>query len=326
MFNLPIFAVPTVVVDKYLKLAGGNNLKVLLFMLRHGCGDPELSSDEIAAGTGLSAEIVSDALLFWEQVEAEDFSAPTPTSMTISSSSDKSTKSENPAGTVNDEKSIAATVRKTALERTVPQPPKAIAASLKDSPDVQYLFERVEKLQGHTLNHTMQSALVTITDEIGFPASVAVMMADYCAEIGKLTPAYMKTVAADWTEREIITLEDAGAEIARLRDSHTLLSELKRLFEYPKPFSGNDKVLIKKWSEEYGFSAEMMHLAYQEMLEYSDKVSLKYTDKILAKWHADGILTPEAAESGKKAWETMKKAKKDTEQGKESPSFDLSAW
>ena len=321
MFTLPIFAVPVVVVDKYLKLAGGNNLKVLLFMLRHG--GAELSPEEIAAGTGLSPETAADAVLFWEQVEAEDFPAAGQSGLCLKS--EKSGKPENPVAT-DSEKSIAATVRKIALQRTVPQPPKAIKAALKDSPDTQYLFERVEKLYGRALKHTEQAALITITDEIGFPASVAVMMADYCAEIGKLTPSYMKSVAADWTEREIVTLETAEAEIARLRESRTLLSELKRLFEYPKPFSPGDRALIKKWSEEFGFSAEMIHLAYQEMLEYSDKISLKYTNRILEKWHADGILTPEAAESGKKAWESLKQAKKDTEQGKEQPSFDLNAW
>ena len=44
-----VFAVPSDVVDKYIKIAGGSNIKVLLFFLRH-------------SGEQVTDEIIADAL------------------------------------------------------------------------------------------------------------------------------------------------------------------------------------------------------------------------------------------------------------------------
>ena len=61
-----IFAVPSDVVDKYIKIASGSNIKVLLYFLRH-CG--ELLNDEIiATALSMNGEDVKDALSFWAQV------------------------------------------------------------------------------------------------------------------------------------------------------------------------------------------------------------------------------------------------------------------
>lgn len=61
-----IFAVPSDVVDKYIKIASGSNIKVLLYFLRH-CG--ELLNDEIiATALSMNGEDVKDALSFWVQV------------------------------------------------------------------------------------------------------------------------------------------------------------------------------------------------------------------------------------------------------------------
>ena len=61
-----IFAVPSDVVDKYIKIASGSNIKVLLYFLRH-CG--ELLNDEIiATALSMNEEDVKDALTFWVQV------------------------------------------------------------------------------------------------------------------------------------------------------------------------------------------------------------------------------------------------------------------
>ena len=59
-----IFAVPTCVVDKHLKLASGLALKVLLLLLRTQI---PLSAEEIATRLGQSQGDVRDALAYWEQ-------------------------------------------------------------------------------------------------------------------------------------------------------------------------------------------------------------------------------------------------------------------
>ena len=60
-------AVPTDLIDKYLKLAPSASFKVLLFILRNPNG--VLDEQQISLCTGLSLEDVKDCIDFWE---AED--------------------------------------------------------------------------------------------------------------------------------------------------------------------------------------------------------------------------------------------------------------
>lgn len=58
-----MFGVPAIVADNFLKLASAEQIKVLLYVLRHSgnmCSD-----EEIAVNTGTTPAQVVDAMLFW---------------------------------------------------------------------------------------------------------------------------------------------------------------------------------------------------------------------------------------------------------------------
>ena len=57
-------AVPTDIIDKYLKLAPAASFKVLLFILRNP--DGAANAEQIAMCTGLAPVDVEDCLAFWE--------------------------------------------------------------------------------------------------------------------------------------------------------------------------------------------------------------------------------------------------------------------
>ena len=59
-----VFTVPAAVADKHLKLARGEHIKVLLYIMRNMSVNP--NNAEIAAATGLSEYDVAEALLYWE--------------------------------------------------------------------------------------------------------------------------------------------------------------------------------------------------------------------------------------------------------------------
>ena len=60
-----VFAVPTALVDRYLKLAGKEQLQVLLWMLRHG--GEAFSPEALAQELTLDQDAVLDALDYWQQ-------------------------------------------------------------------------------------------------------------------------------------------------------------------------------------------------------------------------------------------------------------------
>ena len=60
-----VFAVPTSLVDRYLKLAGKEQLQVLLWMLRHG--GEAVAPETLARELGTDVDSVLDALDYWVQ-------------------------------------------------------------------------------------------------------------------------------------------------------------------------------------------------------------------------------------------------------------------
>ena len=61
-----VFAVPSSVVDKYIKLADGTSLKLLLFLLRHGGESFDEAKLRDALGIKRDGEL-EDAAMFWFQ-------------------------------------------------------------------------------------------------------------------------------------------------------------------------------------------------------------------------------------------------------------------
>ena len=62
-----VIAVPGALIDKYIKIADGDQLKVILWLLRHN--GRNYSAEEIAEGTGLSVSGVESSIRFWVENE-----------------------------------------------------------------------------------------------------------------------------------------------------------------------------------------------------------------------------------------------------------------
>ncbi|HBJ10238.1 MAG TPA: DNA replication protein DnaD, partial [Ruminococcaceae bacterium] len=59
------FTVPADVADKHLKLARGEHIKVLLYIMRNMGKNP--ADEEIAAACGITAYEVKEALIYWRE-------------------------------------------------------------------------------------------------------------------------------------------------------------------------------------------------------------------------------------------------------------------
>jgi len=298
-----VFAVPAAVVDNYIKLAGGNNLKVLLFILRNA--GSEIEADEISSSTGVKTDDVKDALLFWEQtgIFAMRENEIIPADMPI--------KSESVRPVTN--------FKKIELEREPRFCPKEIAGAVRGSKGMDFLFRECERIFGRPLRHNEQNSLMIITEDVGIPAECALMLVEYCASCGKATPAYMRRIAKDWHEREILSISQAEDEIKVLREIGSLENKLRRLFEMSNAFSKEQKDFIRKWSA-LGYDEEMIYEAYDLSLSQEVKKVFPYMDKIIENWKKDGIRNKEQLEQSQK---NFKKAKQQTNNAKSSFDLDL---
>lgn len=272
-----VFAVPSSVVDNYIKLASGDNLKVLLFFLRNG--GTVFTSDDVAQSTGVPSGQVDDSVKFWEQrgLISADGIELVPQAQPDNIVFKKNEPAESPSA------------RKVDLTRPPEFKPTEIAASVRGSDAVKFLFTRCEELYGRPLKHAEQNALMLIVEEAGLPAEVAIMLVEYCFAIGKNTPAYIKAMASDWVDNEIVTIEKAEERLRHLKSFNASEYELKRLFEMNSAFTKNQREYLAKWLDDYKFTTDMIYEAYQRTLDGAGKLSFPYMDKILQSWSKSGF-------------------------------------
>ena len=57
---------------------------------------------------------------------------------------------------------------------------------------------------------------------------------------------------------------------------------------------------IRRWLEEFKYGDDMIFLAYEEMANHTQKLSMSYMNKVLINWYNSGFKKPADVENAKK--------------------------
>ncbi len=279
-----IFAVPADIVDKHIRLANGDQLKVLLWILRNSPDNPNIS--EMCAALKINESDAADYLQYWVLtgvLKDDENNCSLPSS---APSAEPSPISVTPQITP---------ASKAEHVTSIPSKPSSseIAKRIDESPEIGHLFNEAQHKLGKTIGYDGQCTLLLLHDHYGLPAEVLFMMIDYCVSIGKTNYGYLEAVGKDWGNREIDTLDKAAEQISVLRKINTVWSEFARSagIANPRPTVKQSEYL-RRWNEEWKFSVDMIILAYEEMANHTGKLSWGYIEKILGNWKNHGYKTP----------------------------------
>ncbi len=279
-----IFAVPTDIVDKHIRLANGDQLKVLLWILRNSTDNPDI--EKMCKALKIDSSDAADYLQYWvlTGVLSEN-------GQTIIPVPEVEVKKDE---CVKEEKKHEIPVLS-----VVPSKPSSreILERIEESPEIGHLFNEAQQMLGKTIGYDGQCTLLLLHDHYGLPTEVLFMMIDYCVSIGKSNYAYLEAVGKDWGTREIDTLDKAAEQIAILKKSNAVWKEFAQNagITNPRPTVKQTEYL-RRWSSEWKFSISMILLAYEEMANHTSKLSMAYIDKILMNWHEKGYKKPEDIE------------------------------
>lgn len=312
-----IFAVPTDIVDKHIRLANEHQLKVLLWILRTSPDNPDI--DKMCHALKMNKSDANDYLQYWiltgvlsgenNQIEVAEPQIEKTTEIKPVAVS---------AGTVKPEPDSA------------PSKPSSaeIVDRLEESPEIGHLFNEAQIKLGKTIGYDGQCTLLLLHDHYGLPAEVIFMMIDYCVSIGKTNYSYIQAVGKDWGIREIDTLDKAAEQISILRNSNSIWRDLASYagIANPRPTMKQAEYL-RKWSNELKFRSDMIILAYEEMANYTTKLSMSYIDKILCGWKDKGYKCAEDIEKGKEEENNAKKNTSPAVKSEENkPSYNLNKF
>ncbi len=301
-----MFGVPCIVADNFLKLATGEQIKVLMYILRNS--GRELTTDEIALNTGVSPQQAEDAVMFWQQVNVltPEQSAAVPRS--IMTPPEQIAPQTEPV-----QKEVPAPRRREVLK------PSEISEIMNDSPNIAELFKAAEATLG-SINHTMQNSLIWMTNYLGLKAEVIMTLLVYCEKIEKTNAGYIEKIAISWAEKDINTLDSAQEEIERLSRSHDYIANIMKMFEMKRRPTAKQLEIIDQWRTD-GYSSELIHYAYEKTIEQIDKLSFEYINKILISWSGSGYRT---VNDVKQAENDFKKNKKPSQNN--SDDFDADKY
>lgn len=308
------FAVPSEVVDDYIKLAGSVQIKVLLWMMRHSSEDRTV--EELSSAIGVSAPDCIDALNFWKETGIL-VSSPTEIKTEIAPAElPVVVKKEVPA--VNNTKILPEIE---VVKPTVEQ----IVARGGESEEIRFLFQEAQMRLGKTIGHDGQAVLLMMHDAYGLPVEVIVTIIEYCVSVGKTSTSYIAKIGKDWGEREIDTLEKADEVINELKASDEMWGEfrVRTGISTPRPTSAQMKYL-NRWKNEFKFSMEMILLAYEETANNIQKMSFPYMDKILKNWFEEGLKTPlDVSRAKKERLSVVAPTTKTVNKPKKQSSYDI---
>ena len=315
-----IFPVPTAIVDENIRLASVVQLKVILYLLRHG-STTQITAKDISEALFLDIQDVSDAMLFWYErgIVIKDGDAPAE----VVTSAKKTETTNIELSPIKPKKEVS--------DIPISRPShEQIAVRCKECEDISGLFREAQTALGKTIGYDGQSVLIMMYDSYGLPVEVILMAIEYAVSQGKASFSNIARIGKKWSELEIDTLEGAMEYIEEHNVVNEVWHKLRLLTDITNKRPTQKQFgYLTAWIKEYGYDANMILYAYEECIERTGKMSIPYMDKIITSWHKNGVKTPlDIAEERKKWQESQKKtsAKKEKEKPgheKREASYDI---
>ncbi len=255
------FAVPSIVADKYLKIATPTQLKVLLYFMRNISDG--INPQIIAQVLSLPLAEIEDALLFWSQ-----------------------------CGVLNSEQPKETEQKSVIINASMPSRADVIKRGLEDE-SLMFLLREAQLKFGRNLKQNESQLLVALYDDYGMDVSVILLLLGYAVSEGKCNLSFVKKTAAVWLNAGVETVVDAERIIAEAVKEELAWQIVRNAcgIEKRKP-STKELEYSALWINEYNFGADMIKSAYDICIDANAKLSMAYIAKILERWHKDGVTTP----------------------------------
>lgn len=306
-----IFAVPAVVADQHIKLAGSAQLKVLLWLLRSGQGvfDAALCSKAI----GLPPADCTDALQYWIATGVI-LKEPGQGGLPAQSPDSHAPADDSPA-----QAQERVEIRAVPRPRPVKPSLKEVIKRQKENAEFAYLLNTASARLGRPINNGEMETLLYLFDSAGLPVEVILMVIEYAVAEGKANIRYIEKVALDWADRGITTITAAEQYLCAMERRREAWEKLSALLEIVHSPTIAQSEAAEKWIFEWQMDERLLKLAYDKTVKATGKFNSNYMMKIIEQWRANGIDTYEKAAAEYEKSKSKGRRKKET-------SFDLDEY
>ena len=257
-------------IDHYMAKANGEYVKVYLLLLRH------LNNQEAA----LTISTLADCLECTEKDIVRALKHWSKTGLLNIDYDDAGTICGLAIGTsVNPEKAATEKTKK-------PVSTKKTTAS-ENREQLRQLYFVAEQYMGKPLSVTDIKKINYFYDTLHFSTDLIEYLIEYCVENGHKSMHYIESVALAWSDKKITTVAEAKTSSSLYHKNHfAILKAFGITGRNPAPVEMN---YIKKWTDEYGFTLDIILEACNRTISNTAKPDFKYADSILKNWASKDV-------------------------------------
>ena len=322
-------AVSNYFIDEYMPGANDAQLKVYLYLLRMLSAGLTTSVSDMADLFNHTEKDVIRALKYWEKKELLELDYDTLGNLTGIHLLDFTTKSEasdsentrnlslsrmetpippavqiapapatqvTPTAQVTPATQVAPAAQAATVAQGIPvqneaayKKPNYSASQLQAAKDSlltrEFLFV-IESYVQKPLSPAEMRSVLFFKDVLHFNDDLVYYLFEYCLGRGKKDFKYIEKVAISWAEEGISTPEEAQKRAGKYDPKvYTIMNELGKSGT-PTPI---EVEYISRWTDEYGFSIEIIIEACKKTVLATDKNRFDYAEGILSNWKRQNI-------------------------------------
>ena len=284
---------PNDFIDNYMVNANGEFVKVYLFLLRH-LDDPcsSLTIPMIADCLNNTENDVLRAFRYWETAgllrlerDAED--------RITGIELQKMTSVKKSGADVMAAPSLPVPEEPAAEELEAPVAAPAVPSNavqldtFRAQKEIKSLLFIAEQYLGKTLTRTDMETITYFYDTLNMSADLIEYLLETCVENGHKSMHYIRKVALSWCDSGIETVSQAKEQSQSYnKNCFTVLNAFGIKNRGP---AASELTYIRKWAEDYGFTADMIEEACRRTISATHQPSFEYADTILTRWHENHV-------------------------------------
>lgn len=287
VFRIEATLVPNTFIDGYMAQASGEYVKVYLYLLRHA--GRRVSVAEVAEALHYTEGDVQRAAAYWEKAGVLT-SSPASGSPGNVREADGSILPEDHHAESGREMAAGSDGRQDIPEEPAPPAPvysKELVSRLSGDEDFSQLLYIAQKYMNKVFTQRECQIFAYLYGELKLPAELLEYLVEYCVQNGHTSIRYMETVALNWHQKGLVTVEAAKSYSAGFsKDSFSVMRAFGLNDRRP---AESEKRFIELWFGTYGFSREIVLEACNRTIKATHTPSFAYANKILTEWKKAGV-------------------------------------
>ncbi|MCI8504642.1 MAG: DnaD domain protein [Lachnospiraceae bacterium] len=273
-------------IDRLLPDANGEFVKVYLLLLRKLSEGRELSVSYMADKLNNTEKDVVRALKYWEKMkvlklEYEETDLLSGLELLPEDFGETAYMAEEP------EREQPAARHQIPQKQEEQKEKPADLEELQDDEDFSQLLDLIGCYVGKILTSRECEVLANLYANVGMSAELLEYLVEYCVSNGHKSMRYIETVALNWNERGIETVEQARNET--VNGGKNTYAVLKAFGLGGRNPAEVERTMIDRWFRDYSFPVDIVLEACDRTMRTIHQPSFEYADKILKEWKEKGV-------------------------------------